>query len=248
MALRLPKPGAVAACPPPPEVLQLNDLRVFASTAGGERFFFVRSIDLRVNAGETVGLVGKSGAGKTMIARAILGILPHGVTATGTIRVTPHPRSATRAPIAYVDQDPGGTFNPLRRVVSQITEVIRCNQNLKPAAALSEARRLFARLGLGESELNAYPHQLSGGQQQRAAIARAVACDPAIIIADEPGSALDVVTQLELIDALIAWQDEKRFGVLLISHEAGLVDGLCDRVMRLADGVLLGHGTAERCA
>jgi peptide/nickel transport system ATP-binding protein len=204
--------------------------------------------NLLIRGGEIVGLVGASGSGKTMLARAILGILPRGVTCAGTVRVTAHTHSKTRAPIAYIDQDPGSTFNPVRRIGSQIIEVIRSNQNLDAGAARAEARRLFDRLGLGESELAAYPHQLSGGQQQRAAIARAVACEPAVIIADEPGSALDVVTQLELIDALVAWQDEKRFGVLLISHEAALINGLCDRVVRLADGVLRADGRTERCA
>ncbi|HJU44450.1 MAG TPA: dipeptide/oligopeptide/nickel ABC transporter ATP-binding protein [Vicinamibacterales bacterium] len=222
--------------------MELADVCLSFRDSNGNPVTLIRSATLTIDSEEIVGLVGASGSGKTTLARAILGILPDGVSCTGHIR--------TRRPIAYIDQDPGGTFNPVRRVGSQITEVLRWNCGLGRRAAVAEAHRLFQQLSLPASLLDAYPHQLSGGQQQRAAIARAVASGPALVIADEPGSALDVVTQLEFIDTLLAWRAERRFSVLLISHEASLIRGLCDRVVRLEHGALHPEriGRQERCA
>ena len=179
-------------------------------------------------------------------------MLPAEVTRTGEIRVAVRLTSRSHCPVAYIDQDPGATLNPVRRVGGQIVEVVRRNRTTDKGAARAIALDLFRRLSLSDALFDAYPHQLSGGQQQRAAIARAIACDPALLIADEPGSALDVVTQLELIEALSSWRRELGCAVLLISHDAALIQSLCDRVMELKHGTLqarrpvLAH--AERCA
>ena len=212
----------------------------------------LQDVNLRITPGEIVGLVGPSGAGKTTLARAILGVLPRGVVVSGEIRVGARFGSLSRCPIAYIDQDPGATLNPVRRVGGQVVEVLRRNHGCNTSAARRRAGELFQRLSLPAALLDAYPHQLSGGQQQRVAIARAIACDPAVVIADEPGSALDVVSQVELIDALLAWRREIGFAVLLISHEAALIHGLCDRLVRLEHGRLQipapAAGPTERCA
>ena len=248
-------PQLKASCVLPvaaPPTLELIAVSLCVSDGRGTSRPLITGANLQIHRGEIVGLVGPSGAGKTTLARAILDILPPGVTRTGDIRVTARPQSRTRCPLAYIDQDPGATLNPVRRVGGQIVEVVRANRGCDTATARTRARHLFDRLSLSDALLEAYPHQLSGGQQQRVAIARAIACDPAVVIADEPGSALDVVTQLEVIDALLAWRREKGFAVLLISHEAPLLQHLCERIVRVSDGRLLaGHHAAaetERCA
>ena len=212
----------------------------------------ITDLNLTLVFGEIVGLVGPSGAGKTTLARTILGIPPTNAVLSGEIRVGARIGSSSRCPIAYVDQDPGATLNPVRRVGGQIVEVLRRNHNCNAATARGRAAELLQRLSLAPALLDAYPHELSGGQQQRVAIARAIACDPAVVIADEPGSALDVVSQVELIDALLAWRREIGFAVLLISHEAALIHGLCDRLLRLEHGRLQimppAAGSTERCA
>jgi peptide/nickel transport system ATP-binding protein len=231
-----------------PTALELTNVAV---RLPGDADFFISGVDLQVAAGEIVGLIGASGAGKTTIARAILGTLPRGATLAGQIRVAAA-RASSRCAVAYIDQDPAATLNPIRRVGGQVVEVLRRNAALSKPAAEAHARRLFEQLSLPAALLRAFPHQLSGGQQQRVAIARAMACHPAVVIADEPGSALDAVTQLEAIDAFLEWRREYGFGVLLISHDAALVGGLCDRVVRLEHGriatALPLRLAAERCA
>ncbi len=219
-------------------VLAIAGLSAAARRGGAA---LLHDVSLTVAAGEVHGVVGMSGAGKSMIGRAVLGMLPAGVRLTqGSIRLAGQElvglterahRAALRA-LALVPQDPLSALNPSRRIGSQIIDVMRLRLGLGAAAALLAEVRIRdpARV------LRAWPHELSGGMRQRVLIAAAFAAEPRLIIADEPTTALDVTVQKQILRLLRDLQRRHGTAILFITHDLGVVAKLCNRVTVLRDG------------
>jgi peptide/nickel transport system ATP-binding protein len=199
-----------------------------------------------------VGLVGESGCGKTAAALSILGLLPapEGRIAGGRIVFDGHDlvgagedflRRIRGNRIAMVFQDPLTSLNPYLRIGEQLVEVARLHLGLSRKAARDRALAMLGRVGIGEPErrLRAYPHELSGGMCQRAVIAMALLCDPDLLIADEPTTALDVTIQAQILALLRELRGERGMAVMLISHDLGVVAGLCDRVVVMYAGQIV---------
>ncbi|MFJ2417553.1 ABC transporter ATP-binding protein [Streptomyces brevispora] len=197
-------------------------------------------VSLRVLPGETVGLVGESGSGKSVACRSVLGLLPDGARISGEVRVadrdvltmnrTELATLRTRQ-VAMIFQDPRASLNPLRRVGDFLTEGLRAAGS-SAAAALVRAEELLDAVGIRDPRgaLRRYPHQFSGGMLQRVVIAAALAAEPALLVADEPTTALDVTTQAEIITILTRLRSEQGTGLLFVTHDLELASAICDRV------------------
>jgi peptide/nickel transport system ATP-binding protein len=195
----------------------------------------------------TVALVGESGSGKSVTAMSIVNLLPDNAERSGRIlfdgrdllQATPAELRALRGrSIACVFQDPMGSLNPVFTVGAQIAESLRLHLGMGRRAALARAEELLAEVGLPEPKrrLSAYPHELSGGQQQRVMIAMALACEPRLLIADEPTTALDVTVQRQILELLARLKAERRMGLLFISHDLGVVGEIADQVVVMRQG------------
>ncbi|MDH6708809.1 peptide/nickel transport system ATP-binding protein [Kitasatospora sp. MAA19] len=211
-------------------------------------------VDLTVRAGETVALVGESGSGKSLTSRSVLGLLPDGATTGGTVRVngedvltmTPERlRDLRTGTAAMVFQDPRAAINPLRRLGDFLTESVRLNGRLAAAAAAERAAEMLDAVGLPAAVLDRYPGQVSGGMLQRVMIAAALMGDPALILADEPTTALDVTTQAEVVALLGDLQERFGTGLLFVTHDLGLAAAISDRVSVMYAGRIVETGPAE---
>jgi peptide/nickel transport system ATP-binding protein len=217
----------------------------------------LRGVDLAIGAGEVHGLVGESGAGKTMVGRAVLGILPRGARITaGAIRfqgseLTRLDERARRkllgSAIALVPQDPMTSLNPVKRVGRQIGGVLRLHLGLDREAMRQRALALLEEVHIREPArvLRQYPHELSGGMRQRVLIAIAFACRPQLIIADEPTTALDVTVQRQILRLIRELQRSSGTAVLFITHNLGVVAKLCDAVSVIHAGRIVEQAPAE---
>ncbi|MGW3655497.1 dipeptide ABC transporter ATP-binding protein [Streptomyces sp. NPDC005151] len=244
-----------SAAPPAEPILELDDLGVVFTTETGE-VPAVRGVSLRVSPGETLALVGESGSGKSTIALAAMGLLDGNARATGfaTIAGTPvvGAREADLAvlrgrTVSMVFQEPATALDPLTRIGKQIAEVIRNHRKVSAKDAAAEAVELLRKVGIPEPErrATAYPFQLSGGQRQRVVIAMAIANEPALLIADEPTTALDVTVQAEILDLLRRLAVETGTGVLLVTHNMGVVADFADRVAVMYHGEIVETGPVE---
>ena len=222
-------------------LLQIKDLHTDIEIRSG----VVRAlsgVDLHVNAGETLGIVGESGSGKTMTALSLMGLLPQGgKVSSGSIildgqDLTKMPlhlkRKMRGTKVGMIFQDPLTSLNPTMKIGLQVCEPLRVHEKLSKRAALARAVEILKRVGMPRPEvvINNYPHQLSGGMRQRVMIAMALVCKPRILIADEPTTALDVTTQMQILDLIDELRDEYKMGVILITHDLGVVAGHTDRV------------------
>ena len=199
-------------------------------------------VDLHVNPGETLGIVGESGSGKTMTALSLMGLLPQGGrVSSGSIYLdgqdlTKMPLHAKRklrgTKVGMIFQDPLTSLNPTMKIGLQVCEPLRVHKKMSKKDALERAVEILKRVGMPRPEIviNNYPHQLSGGMRQRVMIAMALVCEPRILIADEPTTALDVTTQMQILDLIDELRDEYQMGVILITHDLGVVAGHTDRV------------------
>ena len=226
---------------------------------GADRAFAVEDVSLAVAANEIVCLVGESGSGKSMTAHALLRLLPQQVEiAAGSVRfkgtdIAQADEAAMRSlrggEIAMIFQEPLSALNPLTRVGEQIAETIVTHQRPAPARAALDARvrELIAAVGLPEPETLAlsFPFQLSGGQRQRVMIAMAMANNPALLVADEPTTALDVTTQRQILALIKELQASRGMGVLLITHDFGVVADIADRVVVMRDGKVVEQGSVD---
>ena len=238
--------------PSPPPVLALANLRVEYPLADGGIFVAVEDASLTVEPGEIHALVGESGAGKTTIGNAVLGLLEKpGRVASGTIALEGKPFDPSRPgavrlgrDIGAVFQDPMTSLNPLFTVESQLVETLRAHLPLRRAVARARALELLKAVGIPEPErrLAAYPHQLSGGQRQRVVIAAALACDPRLLVADEPTTALDVSIQAQILDLMRGLADGRGLGILLVTHNMGVVAQIADRVTIMHRGRIVESG------
>jgi peptide/nickel transport system ATP-binding protein len=214
----------------------------------------LRRVSLAVDTGEVHGLVGESGAGKSTIAKAILGIIPTQVKLTGgnimfegrdlLALSAGELRGVLGRDIALVPQDPSTALNPSRRIDAQMTDGLRLKRGLSRKEAKSRARALLAEVQIRDPErvLSSYPHQLSGGMRQRVLIAAAFALEPKLVIADEPTTALDVTVQKQILRLIRALQERHGTSVLFVSHDLGVVAQICDRVSVLYMGKVVEQG------
>ncbi|WP_203135227.1 ABC transporter ATP-binding protein [Microbacterium sp. JZ31] len=220
--------------------VEIRDLRITFATDGGD-VAAVKGIDLDVRPGEVLAVVGESGSGKTVTARSILGLLPETARLDGAVLlngtdVVPLPSKRLRelrgTEAAMIFQEPMTALNPVYTVGWQIAEGLRAHGQISLKDARAKAIDILRRVGIPDPEkrVDDYPHQFSGGQKQRIVIAQALALDPAVIIADEPTTALDVTVQAEILDLLRLCRDEFGTAILLITHNMGVVADLADRV------------------
>ena len=233
-------------------LLEVRDLHVALRTARGPAEA-VRGVDFTLERGETLGIIGESGCGKSVTALALMGLLPDGATVRGSVRFAGRelvglPERALCAlrgdRIGMVFQEPMTSLNPLHTVGRQVGEPLRLHRGLDAAAARAEAVRLLDRVGLPDARrrVDAYPHQLSGGQRQRATIAMALACGPDLLIADEPTTALDVTVQGQILDLIADLVAERGMALILISHDLGVIAENVERMMVMYGGTVVEHG------
>lgn len=236
-------------------VLQIEDLNVtFPSEDGAVHA--VRGVNLTVNAGEIVGLVGESGSGKSVTSMSVMGLLDENATVTGSVKVhgtemlgrSDNWMSDVRGKkVAMVFQDPLSALTPVYTVGDQIVEALQVHGNYSDKEAWDRALELLDMVGIPNPKVRAkaFPHEFSGGMRQRVVIAMAIANDPDLIIADEPTTALDVTIQAQILDLLRVAQRETHAGVVLITHDLGVVAGLADRVAVMYAGRIIEHADVE---
>ncbi len=235
-------------------LLSVRDLRVTFTRHGEEPFTAVDGVSFDVRPGQTVGLVGESGCGKSVTSLAIMGLLPHrgnhvegSVMFEGTdlLSLSDSAMRDLRGPdIAMIFQDPLSSLNPVVPVGRQVTEVLERHRGMSRKAATPVARDLLDKVGIPDPErrLKDYPHQMSGGMRQRALIAMALACEPRLLIADEPTTALDVTIQAQILALLKELVQESGTALVMITHDLGVVAGLCDEVNVLYGGRMVERG------
>jgi peptide/nickel transport system ATP-binding protein len=236
-------------------VLDIENLEVSFRTEGGV-VPAVRGVSLRVVAGETLALVGESGSGKSTVALAALGLLGSTADVHGSAELDGDEivgaddrqlRAVRGALVGMVFQEPASALDPLMRVGRQIAEVIRNHHDISAAEAAARAVDLLGHVGLPAPDERAryFPFQLSGGQRQRVVIAMAIANRPRLLIADEPTTALDVTVQAEILDLLRKLAAEHDMGVLLVTHNMGVVADFADRVAVMHNGQIVEHGSVD---
>lgn len=234
-------------------LLEVEDLSVVFRT-DKERIHALDSVSFDIQEGETVGLVGESGSGKSVTARSILGLIDDpGRIESGSIRfrgedLTEVGWADARGDIAIVFQDPSGSLNPVYTVGNQIREALTIHQGLTGRAARQEAIRLLEAVGIPDApgRVSAYPNEFSGGMRQRAVIATALACDPDLLVCDEPTTALDVTIQAQILDLLSDLQREEGLSILFITHDMGVVSTVSDRVNVMYAGEVVEQAPADR--
>jgi ABC-type dipeptide/oligopeptide/nickel transport system ATPase component len=232
--------------------LEIADLRV--AYAGTE---VVRGVSITVAPGESVAIVGGSGSGKTQTALATLGLLERSARVSGSIRfdgeeLLGRPEAELNrlrgARIGMVFQDALSSLNPHLTLGTQLAEPLIWHRGLSRAQARREALALLEAVRIAEPErrLRQYPHECSGGMRQRVLIAMALACNPALLVADEPTTALDVTVQAQILELLAELREQRKLALLLISHDLGVVAQLCRRVLVLEHGRAVEEGPVER--
>ncbi len=238
------------------KLLEIKDLHVHY-VADGETVRAVNGISFYIERGETLGLVGETGAGKSTTALAILNMLPQYVSRVpqGEILVdgdnvlTMKPRELQRlrgSKVSMVFQDPMSSLNPVYRVGDQIAEVLKIHKRAKGKKELREmVGKILEMVGIPAERQDEYPHQFSGGMKQRVMIAIAIACQPELLIADEPTTALDVTIQAQVLDMMQELKDNLDSSILLITHDLGVVAAFCDRVAIMYAGEIVEQGTLE---
>lgn len=243
--------ATVVAPATPGALLEINGLSVGYAAKGGTIKTVVKSIDFTIARGEILGLVGESGSGKTQTALSILRLLPEGgMITSGTIRLqgenlaglSDREMQAVRGKrIGYIPQEPMSNLDPLFRIGNQLCEPLQVVMGLSRRQSEEKALALLERVGIVDPQrvFASYPHQISGGMAQRVLIAGALSCDPELLIADEPTTALDVTVQAEILDLIRDLQAERNLGVLLVTHNFGVVADLCDRVAVMRDGEIV---------
>ncbi|MFE3518069.1 ABC transporter ATP-binding protein [Streptomyces sp. NPDC059166] len=235
-------------------LLEVRDLRITYGS-GASAVPAVRGVDLRVEAGQKLGIAGESGCGKSTLALALLRLLPASATLSGEILLDGEDvltmkwgrlRAVRWAGASIVFQGAMHSLNAVHRIGDQIAEPILLHRSATPAEARRRAGELLEQVGLPAARVDAYPHELSGGQRQRVMIAMALACDPRLIIADEPTTALDVMIQaqiLRLIEQLVSDQD---LGLIMISHDLAVLSETCDRLSVMYAGRIVEEGPAKQ--
>ena len=238
-------------------LLSVEDLRVEFWTQRGT-VHAVNGISFDIAPGETLGIVGESGCGKSVTSLALMGILPRAGKITGgtamfgdrdLFRLSDRELRRIRGrDIAMIFQDPMTSLNPVLTIGRQIREALEAHFDLSKAEANKRVADLLDQVGIPSSEirLKDYPHQFSGGMRQRAMIAMALACEPKVLIADEPTTALDVTIQAQILDLLRRLVEDRETALMLITHDLGVVAGMCERVNVMYAGMFMETGSAEQ--
>ncbi len=246
----------------PQPILEVDNLRTYFRTDAG----LARAVDgvsFHVNPGETLGIVGESGSGKSVTALSVMRLIPeppgeiqdgsrilfngeNGVEDLTTASID-HMRTIRGNDIAMIFQEPMTSLNPVFRVGDQIMESLRLHQGLSKRDARDRAIEMLKLVGIPipEQRVDEYPHQLSGGMRQRVMIAIALACDPKLLIADEPTTALDVTIQAQILELLNKLQEEMGMSIILITHDLGVVAETCDRVVVMYAGQVFEEGPVD---
>ena len=238
-------------------VLDIQDLHVSFDTYAGE-VKAVRGVTLHVDEGEVLAIVGESGCGKSVTAQTIMKLnpMPPARIVSGAIDLAGHDivKASEREmqkirgkEVSMIFQDPMTCMNPTTQVGKQIVEAIKLHRNLSRAEAKEEAIRCLKQVNIPNPEERAkqYPHEYSGGMRQRAMIAMALSCDPKLLIADEPTTALDVTIQAQIMDLLVELKEKINTAIILITHDLGVVAGVADRVAVLYAGKVVETGTVQ---
>jgi peptide/nickel transport system ATP-binding protein len=236
-------------------LLEVTDLSVRLQTHRGPALA-VRNVGFSLQAGETLGLVGESGCGKTVTVMALMGLLPENAQVTGSIRfenqelIGKSDREMCRIRgdrIGMIFQEPMTALNPVHTIGRQVAEPLRLHRGLSAAAARKEALALLDRVGIADAarRIDAYPHQFSGGQRQRITIAMALACGPDLLIADEPTTALDVTIQRQILDLIRELVAERNMALILISHDLGVIAQNVARMLVMYGGSVVESGPTE---
>ncbi len=235
--------------------LEVRNLTIHYETKQ-ETVYAVNDVSFSMKKGETLGLVGETGAGKTTIARAILGILPvpPAVVKGGEIllngndilKMSEKEMHGIRGKqITMIFQDPMTALNPVMTVGRQIEEVVELHEHLSKHEAKKRAEEMLEMVGIPAGRYGEYPHQFSGGMKQRVVIAMALACNPDLLLADEPTTALDVTIQAQVLDLMRKLNKEKDTSCILITHDLGVVAEMCDKVAVVYAGQILEAGSLE---
>ena len=236
-------------------LLEIKDLVVKFHTMD-DTVHAVNGVDLTIDAGETLGLVGETGAGKTTTALSVLNLIqsPPGKIEAGEIifdgenvlEMNDAQLHALRgSAVSMIFQDPMTALNPIFRVEDQIAEVIRIHEDATKSQAVEKARQMLELVGIPAERGVEYPHQFSGGMKQRVVIAMALACNPKLLIADEPTTALDVTIQAQVLDMMSELKVKMNSAMLLITHDLGVVAEICDKVAIMYAGEIVEYGTLE---
>ncbi len=239
----------------PEPLLQVSDLRVTLDTARGPATA-LREVAFTLGRGQTLGLIGESGSGKSITALALMGLLPEGAQVQGSVRFGGSELTTLDEPalcrirgrrIGMVFQEPMTALNPLHTIGRQIAEPLRLHRGLSAAAAQAEALRLLDQVQMPQAaqRLGAWPHQLSGGQRQRVVLAIALSCGPELLLADEPTTALDVTTQREVLDLIQTLCRDSGMALLLISHDLGVMADRVQRVLVMYGGSVVDRGPTD---
>src|SRR3954466_15903591 len=241
-------------------LLSIQDLDIrFRLGRKEEPFRAVKGISFDIPKNSTVALVGESGSGKSVSAMSILGLLPDNALIPPESRILYGGRDLLKAPqselqqlrgkdISVIFQEPMTSLNPAFTGGEQIAEVLRLHMGMGMRQAQARVVELLGEVGIPDPQLrvNSYPHEISGGQQQRVMIAMAIACEPKLLIADEPTTALDVTIQQQILDLLAALQLRHRMSVLFITHDLAVVGSIADRVIVMREGVIREQGAVQQ--
>lgn len=240
------------------ELLKVKNLHVTFQSRSKGNFHAIKGIDLLVGRNETVGIVGESGSGKSVTATALMGLLPKQTILTADemsfegrnlLGISQKEYQGIRGnEISMIFQDPLTTLNPVYTVENQIVETIRAHKTVSKSEAQALALQMLEKVGIPDParKIKMYPHEFSGGMRQRVMIAIALACNPKLLIADEPTTALDVTIQAQILDLLKELQQEHGTSIIMITHDLGVIWETCDRVVVMFKGHVVESGTTRQ--
>lgn len=238
------------------KVLQVENLRI-SFHGRGQEVQAVRGIDVEIEKGQILGIVGESGSGKSVSMKAVLGLLPKNATISskrmelGDTELSALSEEEYRqlkgSAMTMIFQDPMTALNPLIRIGRQLEEIILRHQKCSKADAEKKALEYLTQVGISmpEQRMNQYPHEFSGGMRQRVLIAMALACEPMLLIADEPTTALDVTIQAQILELLQRLNKEYQMSIALITHDMGVVASMCDYIVIMYGGLIMERGSVD---